>query len=175
MLDPAHPALDRRQLNRLSHGVGSVHPSTGALAVARIPAIKSVMTPFPYFVQRSAPIGDALSLMREHAVRHLPVVHASELVGVITDRDIKLFLGPELGSPNPRNATVEDACQEDCYVVDLNAPLDVVAGEMAERHIGSALVTRNGKLAGVFTVTDACRCLAQILGGNRPAGPDEAA
>ena len=35
--------------------------------MARIPAIKSVMTPFPYHVERSAAIGEAMSLMREHA------------------------------------------------------------------------------------------------------------
>ena len=142
--------------------------------MTKIPAIKSVMTPFPYSVKRAAAIGEARSLMREHEVRHLPVVDGNELVGVITDRDIKLFLGPELGSPDPRNVTVEDAYQEECFVVELNTPLDVVAREMADRHIGSALVTRNGKLAGVFTVTDACRCLSELLGGKRP-GPDEAA
>jgi hypothetical protein len=34
---------------------------------------------------------------------------------------------------------------------------------MAERHIGSALVTKHGKLVGMFTSTDACRALVQVL------------
>jgi len=35
--------------------------------------------------------------------------------------------------------------------------------EMAERRIGSAIVTRKGEIAGLFTATDACRCFAEHL------------
>jgi CBS domain-containing protein len=35
---------------------------------------------------------------------------------------------------------------------------------MAENRIGSAIVTKHGKLVGIFTVTDACRALAEIIG-----------
>jgi CBS domain-containing protein len=45
---------------------------------------------------------------------------------------------------------------------------------MAEHHIGSAIITKNDKLVGIFTVTDACRALAEILEGH-PAGTDEVA
>lgn len=37
---------------------------------------------------------------------------------------------------------------------------------MAERHIGSAIVTKNDRLVGIVAVTDACRALAQVLGEN---------
>ena len=121
------------------------------------------MTPFPYAVQRSSKLGEARLLMQEHQVRHLPVVDGHALVGVLTDRDVKLFLGPELGSPDPSSAIVEDAYQSELYTVDLNTPVGVVAREMARRHIGSAVVTRKGKLAGVFTATDACRYLGDLL------------
>jgi CBS domain-containing protein len=47
---------------------------------------------------------------------------------------------------------------------------------MAERHLGSALVTRGGKLVGIFTTTDACRALARLLREQHPYdGPDEVA
>ena len=45
------------------------------------------------------------------------------------------------------------------------ASLEHVAATTAERHVGSALVTRGGKLVGIFTATDACRALARVLGG----------
>ena len=134
--------------------------------------MRKVMTPFPYAVQRSAKLGEARLLMHEHRVRHLPVVDGHELVGVLTDRDVKLFLGPELGSPDPGSAIVEDAYQPEVYAVDLDTPLGVVAHEMARRHIGSAVVTRKGKLAGVFTATDACRYLGNLLA---PPDDDDAA
>ncbi len=37
---------------------------------------------------------------------------------------------------------------------------------MAENHIASAIVTRNDELTGIFTVTDACRALAEVLQGH---------
>jgi len=40
----------------------------------------------------------------------------------------------------------------------------VVARTMADNHIGSAIVTKDDKLVGIFTVTDACRALARVLG-----------
>jgi hypothetical protein len=47
---------------------------------------------------------------------------------------------------------------------------------MARDRLGSALVTRRGKLVGVFTVTDACRLLADWLRASFPvAGGDDVA
>jgi CBS domain-containing protein len=61
-------------------------------------------------------------------------------------------------------------------VVDAGEPAEAVAAAMAERHLGSALVTRAGKLVGIFTTTDACRALARVLHEQRPhPGPDQVA
>lgn len=127
------------------------------------PRFKSVMTPFPYSVELSAPIGEARRLMLEHKIRHLPVTRHHELAGLISDRDIKLLLGPEIGSPDPKELTVEDAYVADCYIVDLERPLREVLHAMADRHIGAAVVTAHGRLAGIFTATDACRAFAEHL------------
>ena len=67
---------------------------------------------------------------------------------------------------------VADIYIADPYVVDLETPLDEVLLEMAARHVGSVLVTRHGKLAGVFTVTDACRVFGEDLRERFPPLPD---
>ena len=128
-----------------------------------IPTIKSAMTAFPYSVDVNAPIGEAQEFMREHRIRHLPVTKEGILAGVVTDRDIKLLLGPDFDYPEPRELTVSDAMVEQAYVVDLSTPLESVLSHMAEHRLGSALVTRKGKLAGVFTSSDACRAFAELL------------
>jgi CBS domain-containing protein len=51
----------------------------------------------------------------------------------------------------------------DPYVVEMTTPLAAVAREMAVRHIGSAIVLRHGRLAGVFSTVDACRLLGEFL------------
>lgn len=127
------------------------------------PRLKSVMTPFPYAVELDAPLARARKLMLDHHVRHLPVTVNHELKGLVSDRDIKLLLGPELGSPDPKELTVEDAYVEDCYAVDIETPLLDVLAEMAEKHIGAVVATSHGRLAGIFTATDACRAFAEHL------------
>ena len=127
------------------------------------PLIKAHMTPFPHGIARTAPLLDARRMMLDLHVRHLPVMDAGELVGLVTDRDLKLLLGPEFDYPDPRELTVADAMVEDAYVVDMDEPLDVVLHHMAEHRIGATLVTRQGKLAGIFTATDACRQFAELL------------
>lgn len=127
------------------------------------PRVKTVMTPFPYSVALNAPIGSARKLMLEKHVHHLPVTNNNALAGIITDRDIKLLLGPELGSPDPKELTVEDAYISDSLIVDLETPLVEVLAAMIERHLGAALVTTHGRLAGIFTAVDACRVLHDHL------------
>lgn len=121
------------------------------------------MTPFPYSVSLNAPIGAARKLMLEKHVHHLPVTEDKTLAGIITDRDIKLLLGPELGSPDPKDLTVEDAYVADSFIVDLETPLVEVLAGMIEQHLGAALVTTHGRLAGIFTSVDACRVLHDHL------------
>lgn len=139
------------------------------------PLIRSVMTPFPYAVGLDEPLATARRMMSLHRVRHLPVKDRDQLVGLISDRDIKLSLGPYLDLPaDGDRALVRHASVANAYVVETTTPLQVVAAEMARRRIGSALVTKDGRLAGIFTATDACRCLARVLGGASVV-PDEAA
>ena len=142
----------------------------------RIPSIKSVMTPFPLSVDVQASVNDAQAFMREHHIRHLPVTENGELVGMISDRDIKLILGPDFAYPDGKELKVSDAMVRDVYTVDMSERLDRVLRHMAEQHLGSVAVTRKGKLAGVFTMTDACGAFADFLREQvRRSGGGEAA
>jgi acetoin utilization protein AcuB len=129
------------------------------------PQVVAFMTPFPYSIDVDAPLEDAHRLMREHGFRHLPVISDRQIVGVLTDRDIKLVLGPDFGCPGEQTLRVRDAYVERACVVPASTSVARVARVMAENHIGSAIVTKHDKLVGIFTVTDACRALAEVLEG----------
>jgi CBS domain-containing protein len=139
--------------------------------VERIPSIKSVMTPFPYSIDADASLREAHEMLLEHEIRHLPVKDGERLVGVITDRDLKRALDPGVGMPPENELLVRDVAVFDAYVVDLGERLDKVLERMAQEHIGCALVTRQGKLAGIFTNTDACRAFAEYLRRDVHRGP----
>jgi CBS domain-containing protein len=139
------------------------------------PQLKTVMTPFPYSVDAEAPIEQAIEFLRIHKIRHLPVTTKGALTSVVSDRDIKLVLGPDFAYPSSRDLKVRDAMVKDCYIVDLATPLSAVVRHMATQRIGSAIVTRRGKLAGVFTTNDACRAFADYLDDVTAIDGDDAA
>jgi acetoin utilization protein AcuB len=131
--------------------------------MATAPLIRQFMTTFPLTIEADAGVLEARKLMLRHKVRHLPVVCDGELAGLISDRDIKLMLGPELDYPDPHEVSVADVMVDQPYVVDLDTPLLGVLRHMIDTHISTALVTRAGHLAGIFTAMDACRYLAERL------------
>jgi len=161
---------------RRAQDLGCPDARTDVMTRHRTPQILAFMTPFPYSIEADAPLAEAHAFLRERHIRHLPVTAGGRLAGILTDRDIKLALGPDLGSPPERERAVRDVFQPDSYVVDAATPADEVAQAMAERHLGSALVTRGGKLVGIFTTTDACRALARVIREQHPTpGPDQVA
>ncbi len=120
------------------------------------------MTPFPLSVDISASLIDAETVMSENQIRHLPVTKGGELTGILSHRDLQV-LKASLTPADREGMTIEAAVVPDPYVVESLTPIDAVAGEMARRHIGSALVVHEGRLSGIFTATDACRYLAELL------------
>ncbi len=126
----------------------------------QMPTVQKVMTPMPHTVGRDIPLNTALGLMREHRIRHLPVQDAGELVGMLTDRDLRLASSFAEGE----QLTVDDVMTPDPYAVAPETPLDHVVREMAEKKLGSAVVQQgNGKVVGIFTAVDALNVLADTL------------
>ncbi len=139
----------------------------------KIPPVVSWMTPFPHSIDVAAPVEEARALMAEHELRHLPVMQDGRLVGIVSDRDIGSASAAP-ARPIPAGSPIGDVCQRDVYVVSISEPVDRVLQEMADRHIGSTLVVKDGKLVGIFTATDVCRCFAAFLRSRFPAAPDVA-
>jgi len=128
--------------------------------------IGSVMTRLPLVVSINDGIDVVERIMQEHGVRHVPVLDGDTLVGIVSQRDVALLLNPALSFGERKRVRIRSVCTRDPYVVDEDEPLDRVVLEMAERHLGSAIVARDGQVIGIFTVTDACRVLSRLLRGS---------
>ena len=123
------------------------------------------MTVSPVVIGIGDTIADAHRLMRERGIRHLPVLDAGRLVGVVSQRD--LYLAESLAGVDPATDTVREAMSGEPYAVPPGAPLEEVAATMAERRLGSAIVVDRGAVIGVFTTVDALRALAGLAGRRR--------
>jgi acetoin utilization protein AcuB len=126
-----------------------------------IPKIQAHMTTSPHSIGRDQPLARAHAFMREHQIRHLPVLDAGELVGILSDRDLHLI--ETLRDVDPSSVTVEEAMSNEVYAVRPDAPLDEVAAAMAEHKYGCAVVIQNHHVVGIYTTVDACRSLAELL------------
>lgn len=129
----------------------------------QMPKIEKFMSTTPHTIGQNISVRKAYDLMKEYNIRHLPVEDAGRLVGIITDRDIKLaasFGGAKVLS-------VEDVMTQDPYTVTPHCPVNEVVLTMAEHKYGCAIVKQeNGKVVGIFTATDGLRVLGEVLQGN---------
>ena len=130
----------------------------------QIPPVGSVMTASPRSIESDASLRTAEDLMTDHEGRHLVVTEAGVLVGLVSDRDLAFSANAGDAALADR-LRVRDVCSLDVYTAAPDEPLDVVLEQMASRRIGSAVIMDQGKIAGVFTATDACRCFAEHLRG----------
>jgi CBS domain-containing protein len=51
-------------------------------------AVSQVMTPDPLVIAPEATLEEALTIMHDHRLRHLPVVDGERLVGIVSTRDL---------------------------------------------------------------------------------------
>lgn len=125
--------------------------------------VASVMTPFPYSVDAREDLRTAAAMMTQHGIRHLPVMREGKLAGIVSERELDVALAVR-GERDPEAPLpVWAICRRDPYVVELDEPMTAVAEAMANQHVGSVLVTRKGKLAGIITTVDICRAFAEAI------------
>lgn len=118
------------------------------------------MTRQPWTIQARSSLSDAHELMRLHGIRHLPVVENGKLVGLVSDRDLRLY--ESVGGA--RSEPVRGAMSESVFSVTATEAIDEVVRVMGKRKYGSAVViAKDGGVEGIFTAIDACSALVEVL------------
>lgn len=100
-------------------------------------------------------------MMLDHRVRHLPVLDGGRIVGLISERD--LLLVESLPGVNPTDVRVEEAMVQNVFTVEPDTPVAEVVETMIERKLGSAVVSADERVIGVFTTIDALQALHELL------------
>jgi acetoin utilization protein AcuB len=120
------------------------------------------MTRAPYTIGRDVSLARAHALMRDHDIRHLPVVQGARVVGIVSRGDLHLL---ETVAEFPLEAVaVDEAMTPDPYVITGDTPVDVVVDTMARHKYGCAIIVdERGAVEGIFTTIDAMRALVEQL------------
>ncbi|MGN4124051.1 acetoin utilization AcuB family protein [Lysinibacillus sphaericus] len=139
--------------------------------------VEEIMNEEPYTLAPSNTVLEALKLMREKKVRHLPVVDDERhVLGVITERNIKEALPSSLhDEPNSPvfNAAIEEIMVKNPLV---GHPLDFVeevALTFYESKVGCLPIVSGGKLVGIVTTTDLLYTYIELTGATEPGSKIE--
>ena len=115
----------------------------------------------PIAIEPEASIQEAIELMKEHSIRHLPVVDGEErLVGWVSDTDLRgVFMASMI-----EELTVGDVMIADPITVSSSDVLEQAALLISKHKIGGMPVLEDGKLVGIITVVDILEAFVDIMG-----------
>ncbi len=135
--------------------------------------VRDWMTKEPLVVMPRTSVEEAMRIMRQNRVRHLPVVKkdSRHLVGIVTQTDLLQ------ASPSPAtslsvweinfllaNMQVRDAMTRGVVVVEEECPVEEAALVMAEHKFGCLPVVQDKHLVGIITETDLFNLFTEQLG-----------
>ncbi|MCC4721498.1 CBS and ACT domain-containing protein [Salinicoccus sp. RF5] len=117
-------------------------------------------------------IEDAMNMMSTYSFRHIPLIDEEEnLVGIVSDRDIKLTL-PSVLSDNDPDFTLKVPLSRImrkrvtyCHPLDF---VEEIALDFYHYAIGAIPVLRNGKIVGIITQKDMLNTYLELTGITEP-------
>lgn len=134
--------------------------------------VRSRMTAEVRTISPTTTLGEALAMTREYGIRHLPVVDQGKLVGILTDRDLRLAAPPVWASDTDYAAlratfeqkTIADVMTAHALVSTTEeTPIEDAARVMYEHRIGCLPVMRGDELIGILTETDVMRSFVELF------------
>jgi len=140
--------------------------------------VRDYMTPDPMTVGEDTSIVEAAESMKQMKIRRLPVMRGQELIGVVTDRDLRSAapsgvisfdaqerqLMPELHSLLAAMKVRDVMCHR---VITIRPEQTIVAAAqlmLKHRISGLPVVDSQGRLSGIITETDVFKVLVDLSG-----------
>lgn len=129
---------------------------------------RDIMTEKPITRDVSASLSDVIETMIDKDIRHLPIVSGDELVGMISDRDLRQFSRDVVALNGKARATlaapISTFMSSDVLTADAEDDIDDLIDRMVENRIGALpIVDGDGVLVGIVSYIDILRAAAGKL------------
>lgn len=133
--------------------------------------IREWMSPDPVAVRSSTPVREARRLLAYYGIRHLPVVDDGRVVGMISDRDVRvdeeILQRIAVGDTRYEERPVEAVMSAPVHSISPDETVEAAARLMLSRRISALpVMAEDGALLGMITTTD---CLLASLTPVEPA------
>ncbi len=132
--------------------------------------VRDVMHSPVITISTGATLEEANTLMWEQGIRHLPVVEGGRVVGILTDRDVRLATSELSPMPYKPQARVEEVMTTPVLTADPMDPVEEAARVMRDRKIGCLPVVDGRELVGIITGIDLLDALVALTGARLPSG-----
>lgn len=132
--------------------------------------IKEIMKTQLTSISIDTKLNDAYSLMQKQNIRHLPVVEDNKLVGIVTDRDLRLSTSRLAKHPFEPDEAVKQIMSHPVKTIHPSDPIESAAQLMRESKIGCLPVVESSQLVGMVTITDMLDALLLLTGVHQPSG-----
>ncbi len=129
---------------------------------------EDIMTSNPVTVSERTTIDEALRLMGERDIRHLPVVRGQDVIGIVSDRDFRslgLSLVQDAATSQTLRARLRDHVGDlmagGVVTVDTEATLKEIIGLLLDEKLSAVPVVSPGttELVGIVSYVDVLRAL----------------
>jgi CBS domain-containing protein len=150
--------------------VGLPLAAAGVALPGAEPRVEVAMQRDPATVAPFAPLLEAVGLMVDRGVRHIPVVDDDRrIIGIISDRDVRTAIGDPLDAlrrelPELEELKVSGVMTTNVTTVDESASLAEAAHHFVDERIGALpVVDGDDRLVGLLTYVDVIRALQETL------------
>ena len=150
--------------------------------------VKDIMQHDLACVRPETHLEEVVRLLQRRSVRHLPVLDHEDLVGIISDRDLKSVLPSPVtklaATATPAHSdglTAGDIMTKRVITVEPMVSVEDAARMLVEERIGALPVMDGGALVGIVTETDVLLLFVRAMGILEPSSrldvllPDEPA
>jgi len=132
--------------------------------------VRDVMNHPVITVEAGTSLQEANNLMWRQGIRHLPVMERGRLVGIITDRDLRISTSELAPMPYKPQTRVEEVMTAPVLTADPLDPVEEAAKVMRDRKIGCLPVVEGRELVGIITGIDLLDALVAMTGARLPSG-----
>lgn len=122
--------------------------------------VKEIMIKKVISITKKDTLQKAYQLMKEYSIRHLPVVEKGNLIGIVSDRDLRRALIPSLID----KINISEIMVKSPITVTPQTDIEEAAKLLCIHKIGCLPVVAGKKLVGIISETDLLSVLVKILG-----------
>ena len=152
-------------------GVGRNHCKITVLLMGKPTLLHEIMTTSVTTLPHDGSLLNAVLLMRQTDLRHLPVVKNGAVIGLLSDRDVNRAAPSRFGPLSQeeyntifQNTSIEKVMTKEPYTARPDTPVRDVVNVVCERKIGAVpVVADTGTLVGIVTRADLLHLLQSLL------------